>query len=113
MPLSLYADECLDARTVAGLRRRSIDIQTTADEALLGAPDERQLAQAIARGRVVVTNDQDFLRLAHDRMEKGLPFPGVIFVLPGTPVGDAVRAIADLAVVLDAYDMAGRIEWVP
>lgn len=113
MPLSLYADECFDARSVAGLRRRSIDIVTAADEGLLGASDEQQLAHAIILKRVVVTNDHDFLRLAHERSHAGDVFPGVIFVLPGTSVGRAVRAIVEVADVLDAVHMVSRIEWVP
>jgi len=113
LPLELYADECVDARIVSGLRRRNVGVVTVADEGLLGATDEVQLARAARLGRVAVTCDQDFLRLAQTRAEAGSSFPGVIFILPATLVGDAVRAIAFLAVVLDPGEMANRIEWVP
>jgi hypothetical protein len=33
--LKLYADECVDARIVAGLRRRGVDVHTAAEQGLL------------------------------------------------------------------------------
>lgn len=57
MTLLLYADECVDARIVAGLRRRGFEIVTAADVGLLGAADERHMAQAIATSRSIVTAD--------------------------------------------------------
>ena len=86
MPLELYADECVDARIVSGLRRRNRDVVTVADEGLVGATDELQLARAAELGRVVITCDQEFLRLAHERAEAALSFPGAIFILPATRV---------------------------
>jgi predicted nuclease of predicted toxin-antitoxin system len=64
VPLRLFADECVDARVVAGLRRRGVDIITAADECLLHASDEEQFARATHLGRPIVTADHDFLRLA-------------------------------------------------
>jgi hypothetical protein len=112
MPLKLYADECVDQRIIAGLRRREIDILTAADEGLLGAPDEHHLARASELSRPIITADDDFLRLAHARREAGAAFPGVIFILPSTSVGDAVRGITLLASVLAAGDVENWIEWI-
>jgi predicted nuclease of predicted toxin-antitoxin system len=49
---------------VAGLRRRSVDIVAAADVGLLGAADEAHIERATELARVVVSNDQDFLRMA-------------------------------------------------
>lgn len=113
MPLRLFADECVDARVVAGLRRRGIDIITAADECLLHASDEEQFARATHLGRPIVTADHDFLRLACGHWETGTPFPGVILIQPATRVGDAVHAIALLATVLNSDDMSNWVEVVP
>ncbi len=113
MALLLYADECVDARIVAGLRRRGFDVMTAADAALLGAPDERHMAQAIAMSRSILTGDQDFLRLADKYVSTGVQFPGLIFILPSAQVGDTVRAVALLAEVLHPREIASWIEWVP
>ncbi|MGQ0591667.1 MAG: DUF5615 family PIN-like protein [Gammaproteobacteria bacterium] len=80
MPLRLFADECVDARVVAGLRRRGVDIITAADESLLQASDEEQFARATHLGRALVTADHDFLRLACGYWEAGTPFSGVILI---------------------------------
>jgi len=43
MALRLHADECVDARIVAGVRRRNVDIRSALDMDMLGASDERHL----------------------------------------------------------------------
>jgi predicted nuclease of predicted toxin-antitoxin system len=112
MALGMYADECVDARIVAGLRRRGIDVVTVADEGLQGAADEQQLWRARELRRVIVTCDHDFLVLARSHLDAGVEFPGVVFILPATVVGDAVRGVALIATLLDAGEMVNRIEWV-
>ena len=57
-----YTDEHISRAVIAGLRRCGIDMLTTSEAKLLGAPDEAQLALAASQGRVVVTQDDDFLR---------------------------------------------------
>jgi hypothetical protein len=113
MALDLYADECVDYRIVTGLRRRQISVVTAQDENLLGAPDERHLERAIELGRPVVTEDHDFLAMVSARAEESVKSPGLIFILPGTSVGDAVRAIHLIATVFDAPEIENRVEWVP
>jgi hypothetical protein len=39
LSVRLYADECVNARILAGLRRRQIDLATVGEERLLGASD--------------------------------------------------------------------------
>lgn len=91
MTLRLYADECVDARIVAGLRRRQVDVVTAADAGLVGERDDaRHLAYAINLGRLVLTADHDFLRLARDHSVAGTPFPGILFIAPETAVGQAI-----------------------
>ena len=113
MPLRLYADECVDGRIVAGLRRRGIDVVTAAEEGLLSASDVDQMNRASALARTVVTADQDFLVIAADLQARDVTFPGVLYILQGTPLGEAIRAIADAAEVLDPDDMSNWVEWIP
>jgi predicted nuclease of predicted toxin-antitoxin system len=111
--LPLYADECVDARIVAGLRRRGADILTAADAGLLGQADERHLERAQALGRVILSGDQDFLLIAHRCASRAIPFPGLIFIQPKSAVGEVIRAVVLLTDLLSSKDMAGWIEWVP
>ncbi len=62
-PVRLYADEQVARAVVRGLRERGMDVLTAAEAGLLGAPDEKHLAWARNQGRVILTQDDDFLRL--------------------------------------------------
>lgn len=92
-----------------GLRRRSIDVVTVGDLAMLGAADEQHLQRAIELNRVVVSCDQDFLAL----VKETATFPGLIYILPGSQVGEIVRAIDFLVAVLSPAEMTNVVEWVP
>jgi predicted nuclease of predicted toxin-antitoxin system len=61
--IRFHLDENCDPRIAVGLRLHGIDVTTTSEARPQGASDERQLAYAIAEGRVIVTRDADFLRL--------------------------------------------------
>ena len=65
----------LQGAVAQGLRRRGIDVTTTADAGLLGAGDPDHIAFAVANGRVIFSNDPDFLRL-HD---EGVEHPGIAY----------------------------------
>ena len=112
MALVLYGDECVDARVIAGLRQRAVDILTVGDDGLLGSPDHVLLDLACELGRAVVTSDHDFLRIVHQRWEDGEAHPGLLFLLPRAPVGVCVRGVATLERVLSPGDLRGRIEWI-
>jgi hypothetical protein len=112
MPLKLAADECVDGRIVLGVRARGIDVATAAEQNLLGASDDEHLSRSVASERVLVTSDHDFLTLVHARLGDGLHFPGLLFILPRTPVGDAVRAIVDIALTLEEQRLANNIYWI-
>jgi predicted nuclease of predicted toxin-antitoxin system len=75
--LTLYVDECVDARIIAGLRRRGVDLVTAGEQGLLSASDAAQMERAVALGRALVTADQDFLVIVRDMHARGAPFPGV------------------------------------
>ncbi|MGH9673690.1 MAG: DUF5615 family PIN-like protein [Bryobacteraceae bacterium] len=63
MPICFHLDEHIPASIAAALRRRGIDVTTSAESGLLGANDAAQLSFAASAGRVLVTHDADFLRL--------------------------------------------------
>lgn len=113
MSLRLYADECVDGRIVAGLRRRGIDLVTAGDQRLLGASDEQHLQRATVLGRVIVTSDRDFFAIVNRLLAGGKSFPGLIFVQPQVNVGEALRAIEEAAEFKGPGEMENRIEWVP
>jgi predicted nuclease of predicted toxin-antitoxin system len=63
VPIRFHLDEHISAGVAAGLRRRNIDVTTAAEAGLIGAIDTAHLEFAAVTRRVVVTQDDDFLRL--------------------------------------------------
>lgn len=61
--LRFQLDEHLNNAIARAVRRAGLDVVTTAEAGLLGVSDADQLAHAHAEGRVMVTQDADFLRL--------------------------------------------------
>ena len=86
---------------------------TAHDEGLLSASDHRQMERASELGRTVVSADQDFLAIVHDLLTRGIRFPGLLYIQSGTSVGEAIRAIAVAAEILDPADMESWVEWIP
>ena len=63
--MKFYLDEHIPKSVVEGLRRRGVDVFTVHEAGRSGDSDEKQLAFATREGRVLVTFDDDFLRLGH------------------------------------------------
>lgn len=63
--IRFHLDENVHGAVGNGLRLRGIDVSTTQDAQLPGASDEEHLSFARSEHRVIVTHDDDFLRL-HD-----------------------------------------------
>jgi predicted nuclease of predicted toxin-antitoxin system len=97
LDLPLLADENIHPDVVRELKAQGRDIVTAIAEGLGGRPDADILRRAHAMGRVVLTHDSDFGRLA---VQAGEPMTGVIYLRPGHVVAgfviDMVAAIAAL-----------------
>jgi predicted nuclease of predicted toxin-antitoxin system len=114
--LRLAADENFDNHILAGLVRRqsSIDIVRVQDAGLANADDVAILAWAAEQGRVVLTHDAaTMIGFAYDRVQAGLPMPGMIEVRMGLPVG---RTVEELLLVVAASlpgELDGQVVYVP
>ncbi len=103
-----YTDEQVSKTIIRGLRQRGVDVLTVSDANKLGATDEEQLAFALAEGRVLFTQDDDFLRLA----AFGLPHAGIVYAPQPTPTGRIIQGLMLIFQVLEAEDMPGNIEYL-
>ena len=79
MSLAFYFDHHVPLAITIRLRERGIDILTAAEDGRADQIDERIFERAVDLGRVVFTQDHDFLILATRWQQVGLPFPGVGF----------------------------------
>ncbi len=75
---------------------------------MLGASDEEQLALAVSQGRVIITQDDDFLRL-HAR---GINHKGIVSASQQTSIGDIVRGLMILWHVLSVSEMQNHVEFL-
>ena len=108
-PIRFHLDEHIDGAIADGLRRRGIDVTTTAGVALRGATDEEQLAFARAERRVMVTHDDDYLRL-HQR---GVLHAGIAFCRPQLrSIGEVLRSLILIWAVLSPEEMENHIEFL-
>ena len=74
-PIRFHLAESMPNAVAEGLRRRGIDVTTSSEAQLLAAKDEEQLAFATRETRVLVTRDQDFLRLN----ASGIKHAGIVY----------------------------------
>ena len=92
-----------------GLRQRGIDVTTTVDADLIDAEDEEHLAFAVSQGRIVVTQDADFLRL-HGA---GKAHAGIAYFAQGSrTLGEVIAHLTLMHDCLAAEDMRGKVEYL-
>jgi hypothetical protein len=114
MSLPLYFDQNVDQAIVEGLRARGIDVLTAKEDGMAVAADELVFRRATSLGRVVVSNDNDFLRIAHRWQADGTYFAGLIHATQfAVSIGDVIEDVEIIAKVKAPHEMANKIEYVP
>lgn len=106
--IRFYTDEHVGKAVVRGLRQRGVDVLTALEAGMLGSPDEEHLKRARNEGRVIFTQDDDFLRLHAADVDHG----GIVYAPQQTPVTDIIRGLMLIHQVLDAEEMRGQIEFL-
>lgn len=107
--IRFYLDEHVAKAVRDGLRSRGVDVVSTQEAGQAGVADREQLAHALEQGRVLVTQDNDFLALAAE----GLPHAGIVFITPRS--ASVARTIAHLMLIheiLEVDEIRGRVEFV-
>ena len=79
MSVSLYFDQHVLKAIRRGLRARQVDVITAQEDGTSDWNDERLLDRATELGRVLFTQDEDFLVIFAHRQASDIPFGGVIF----------------------------------
>ena len=91
-----------------GLRQRGADVLTVVEAGLLGASDEEHIHKAREEGRVIFTQDADFLRLA----SSGINHAGIVYVSHNISIGDAIYGLMLIHQVMEAEEMEDHIEYL-
>jgi hypothetical protein len=114
MTIAFYMDEHVPRAITIGLRLRGVDVLTAQEDGRRNTPDADLLDRATALGRVVFTQDDDFLGEARWRRMTGQAFSGVIYVHQmRTTIGACVRDLELVAKAVDLADLENRVEYLP
>ena len=95
--LSGFADEHVKAAIVEGLRLRDMDVVTAQEKDQRQVDDEALLAVATGEGRLLLTNDTDFLRIHSRWLSDRRDHAGIVFWRQDLAIGPAVRRILQYA----------------
>ncbi len=91
------------------MRRRGIDVTTTPAAGLVHASDEQQVAYAVRLGRVIFTQDRDFLRLH----AAGLTHTGIAYCdKDSKSIGEIITMLVLIWEIYEPEEMENRVEFV-
>ena len=109
MQLRYHLDESVRNAVAEGLRKRGIDVTTPVEVNLIGTSDEAHLQFARSVNRIIVTHDDDYLRLDH----QGLEHEGIAYChQQARSIGQIIIKLAWLWRSRTAEDMRGKIEFL-
>ena len=104
-----HLDEDVDPAIAEGLRRRGIEVTTSQEVGLLGAPDPVQLAHAAAQGRVLFTHDDDHLKLN----AQGVEHAGMAYCHRlRRSLGQIIDALTLLWELAEPEELVNRVEYL-
>jgi hypothetical protein len=110
--LAGFADEHVKQQIVEGLRRRGMDVVTAQEKKLRHTDDELLLQAATEEGRLMLTNDPDFLRIHHEWMLQGKSHTGIVFWEQTLAIGKAVRGILKYVQKTSPADAANYVHYL-
>lgn len=114
--LRLATDEDFNNRILRGVLHRApeLDIVRVQDAWLTLKDDPHVLEWAAREGRVLLTHDVTTMRkYAYDRIEAGLPMPGVFELSQDVPIGQAIEEILILAECSLEGEWEGQVRFLP
>lgn len=107
--IRFHLDEHVDPTVAAGLRRRGVDVSTTAERNLIGVDDEIHWQLVVSEQRVLVTSDSDFLNF-HDQ---GRPHWGIAYChQQSRTIGQLIHTLELIWEVLEPADMQNHVEFL-
>ena len=106
--IRFHLDEHVDPAIATALRRAGIDVTTTNEAGLRTQDDQAHLRFARHEGRVIVTRDQDFLRLASE----GVDHSGIVFYTANQSIREIIEGLILIYEVLTPDELAEQIEYL-
>lgn len=114
MAIRFYMDVHVSAAITGTLRRRGIDVITSQEDGTREVEDDVLLQRAAELDRVLVSQDTDFLRIAHQWQREGRKFPGIIFAhQQGISIGQCIDDLELIAECCEPKEVANRFLFLP
>lgn len=114
MSIALYMDVNVPSAIVYGLRIRGIDVLTSQEDGTRELSDADLLDRTTELNRLLFTRDEDFLREATQRQQRGETFSGVVYAHQlRVSIGQCVQDLAVIALASDPEEFANRLEYLP
>jgi len=109
------ADENLNAKIIAGLRRRepSLDFQTAKAANILGHEDLEVLTIAARDGRILVSHDRETMPAHFSRFIAESTSAGLLIVSQKLDSREAIEQILLVWVASEAAEWSNRIGYLP
>jgi hypothetical protein len=115
MAVRFLIDEDFDNDILRGVLRRLpvADMVRVQEVGLSGATDPVVLEWAAKEGRILLTHDVSTMRKhATDRVQQGLPMPGVFAVPQSLAVGKAIEDVVMLAECSQESEWEGQVRFL-
>ena len=114
MALSFYFDQHVPAAIAHALRLRGVNVLQAFADGHDRAEDERVLLRATALERVLFTQDEDLLALAHRYQTEERYFAGVVYAHQmHVSIGKCIADLEIISKASSAEEMANRVEFLP
>jgi predicted nuclease of predicted toxin-antitoxin system len=112
--VALYMDVHIQLAVANGVRARGVDVLRSQEDGTTTLDDPDLLDRATSLGRILVTQDQDFLTEAARRQMSGIPFAGIVFAAQGSmTVGQMIRDLEMIGLAGEPIDFADRVYYLP
>lgn len=113
MPQRVLLDVHVPIAVAEAVRRRGIDVVTAQDAGYALLDDESLLARAAEQGRVLATQDADFLEIVSRWSREGRECHGVIFARQGISVGVFIEGLELCLHGLTDEELLNQVVFVP
>jgi uncharacterized protein with PIN domain len=104
MAIKFYMDEHVHPGITRALQQRGIDVLTAQATDNLDIDDAEHLQFAASEGRVIFTQDEDFLRVLNHK--------GIVYAHQRTPMRQIIEGLILIAETLTEEEMKNHIEFL-
>jgi predicted nuclease of predicted toxin-antitoxin system len=107
--LKFYCDENTTGAIAQQLADKGVDIVRCQDiEGMMGATDEAHFTYAIENDRIILTEDNDFLKLSNKWLTDGNQHPGIFFLQPQVRNKKGIGAVVSFVLAAHAQVKSGE-----